>query len=221
VSRRARAAAFAILAIVCATASAAIASGYRDSVDEQLGALRAVVVVTEPLAAGTVIDRRRSQRSLGLRDVPVRFLPPDTLDDPSQAVGRKPVAPVPAGSYLLVSQLRDPASAPDPSAPRLGEDLQPVEITVTAAGALASLGTAGPTRVDVVVAGEPVTGGRARVRIAAEGVRLLSIVQASPEDTPVEGTDGWTATLALTRHQALDLIEAENFAREIRLIPAG
>jgi hypothetical protein len=28
----------------------------------------------------------------------------------------------------------------------------------------------------------------------------------------------WTATLALTRPQALRLIEAENFAREVRLI---
>ena len=220
-SRRARAAAFAALAVVCAVASAAIASGYRNSIDEQLGALRAVVVVTEPLAAGEAIDRHRSQRSLSLRDVPVRFLPPDVLDDPSQAIGRKPVAPVPAGSYLLVSQLKDPGGSPDQSAPRLGHDLQPVEITVTAAGALASLGAGGPTRVDVVVAGEPVTGGRARVRVAAEGVRLLSIVQASPEEAPAEGTDGWTATLALTRGQALDLIEAENFAREIRLIPAA
>lgn len=220
-SRRARAAAFAVLAIVCAVASAAITSGYRDSVDEQLGALRAVVVVTEPLTAGEMIDRRRSQRSLELRDVPVRFLPPDALDDPSEAVGRRPVAPVPAGSYLLVSQLKDGSASPDPNTPRLGDDLQPVEITVSAAGALVSLGAGGPARVDVVVADEPVTGGRARVRVAAEGVRLLSIVRASPEATPVEGTDGWTATLALTRQQALDLIEAENFAREIRLIPAA
>ena len=220
-NRRARAAAFAVLAVVCAIASAAIASGYRDSVDEQLGALRSVVVVRDALAPGVVIDRKRSQRSLELREVPVRFLPPDVLDDPDQAVGRKPVAPVPAGSYLVVSQLRHPGSSPGPSAPHLGADLQPVEINVTAAGALAALGTAGPARVDVVVAGEPVTGGRAEVRVAAEGVRLLSIVQASAEATPTEGADGWTATLALTRHQALDLIEAENFAREIRLIPAS
>ena len=220
-SRRARAVAFATLAVLCAIASAAIASGYRDSVDEQLGALRSVVVVARPLAEGEAIDRAESQRSLEMRDVPVRFLPPDVLDDPAQALGRKPVAPVPAGSYLLVSQLRDPASSRGPVAPRLGADLKPVEINVTAAGPLASLSGGGPMRVDVVVAGEPVTGGRARVRVAAEGVRLLSIVQASPESATTTGTDSWTATLALTRRQALDLIEAENFAREIRLIPAS
>ncbi len=220
-SRRARAVAFAALAVACAVGSAAIASGYRDSFDDQLGVLRAVVVVSDSLPAGKVIDRKGSQRSLELREVPARFLPPDVLGDPSQAVGRKPIASVPAGSYLLASQLRAPPSSPGRSAPRLGDDLQPVEITVTAAGALATLGAAGPARVDVVVAGEPVTGGRARVRVAAEGVRLLSIVRASPESTPTEGIDGWTATLALTRRQALDLIEAENFAREIRLIPAS
>lgn len=220
-SRRARAAGFAALAVLCAVASASIASGYRDSVDEQLGALRAVVVVAEPLAAGEPLGRGLLRKALELREVPVRFLPPDVLDDPAQALGRKPVAPIPAGSYLLASQLRVRAAASSGTAPQLRGNLQPVEITVTAAGALAALGVSGPTLVDVVVAGEPVTGGRARVRVAAEGVRLLSIVQASPEDATTIGGDGWTATLALSRRQALDLIEAENFAREIRLIPAS
>ncbi len=65
------------------------------------------------------------------------------------------------------------------------------------------------------------TGGRARVRVAAEGVRLIGLEPASPEDGTATGGDSWNATLALERRQALRLIEAENFAREIRLIPAG
>ncbi len=72
----------------------------------------------------------------------------------------------------------------------------------------------------MVVAGEPVTGGRARVRVAAEGVRLIALEPADPEEAAVGG-DSWSATLALSREQALELIEAENFAREVRLIPAG
>ena len=93
-------------------------------------------------------------------------------------------------------------------------------MTVSGAGALASAGRT-RTTVDVVVAGEPVTGGRARVRVAARGVRLLAIAPAAPEEATATGGDGWSATLALTRAQALELIEAENFAREIRLIPAS
>ena len=76
-------------------------------------------------------------------------------------------------------------------------------------------------RVDVVVAGEPVTGGRAKVSVAARDVRLIGIAPAEPSEGTAVGGDSWSATLALTREQALELIEAENFAREIRLIPVS
>lgn len=219
-SRRARAAGFAVLAILCAVASAAIASGYRDSVDAQLGELRGVVVVDRPLPAGKPLGRSEVRGSLTIREVPVRFLPPDVLVNPAEAVGRRLAAAVPAGSYLLNSHFRS-TTAPRPDGPRLGDGLQPVEITVTGAGAIAALGSSTAVRVDVVVAGEPITGGRARVRVAAEGVRLLAIAPASPAEGSSIGGDDWSATLALTRDQALGLIEAENFAREIRLIPVG
>jgi hypothetical protein len=38
---------------------------------------------------------------------------------------------------------------------------------------------------------------------------------------PGPGSAAWTATLALRRPQALRLIQAENFARQVRLIPQG
>jgi Flp pilus assembly protein CpaB len=221
VSRRARAVGFALLAILCAAASAMIAAGYRDSVDAQLGELREVVVVDAALPAGEPLGRKDVRRSLGVREVPIRFLPPDAIVDPAEAIGRKPVAAIPAGSYLLASQFRPPGGPTRSAGPTLGHGLQPVQISVTGAGALAALGTRARARVDVVVAGEPITGGRARVRVAAEGVRLLALEPASAADATSAGGDAWSATLALSRHQALDLIEAENFAREIRLIPEG
>ncbi len=108
-SSRARAAGFAALAVLCAIASASIASGYRDSVDAQLGELRVVVVAEEALPAGRPLDRARVRRSLALREVPVRFAPPDALINPEEAFGRRPFATIPAGSYLLASHLRVPA----------------------------------------------------------------------------------------------------------------
>lgn len=220
-TRRSKAVGFTVLAVLCAVASASIASGYRESVDAQLGELRTVVVVSEPLSPGDALSRRDLERSLELREVPVRFAPPDALVDPGEALGKKPFAPVPAGSYLLASQLRTPGARGAPDPPSLGSDLSPVEITVTGAGALASAAGSQGMRVDVVVAGEPVTGGRARVSVAASGVRLISLEPASPEEATSTGGDSWNATLALSRPQALKLIEAENFAREVRLIPAG
>lgn len=221
-SRRGRAIAFAVVAAFCAVASASIASGYRDSLDDQLGELREVAVLTAPVPGGKALSGRVIRSSVELREVPVRFLPPDAIADPSQVQGRKPYAPIPEGSYLLASHLRSRGGASaGPEAPKLRADLNPVEIGVTGAGALAGAGPATRLRVDVVVAGEPVTGGRARVRVAASGVRLIALEPAAPEDSAVSGTDGWNATLALTRSQALELIEAENFAREIRLISTG
>lgn len=220
-SSRARALGFGALAVLCAVASASIASGYRDNVDAQLGELRSVVVVSESLPAGRRLERSVIRRALELREVPVRFAPPDALADPAEARDRKPLAAIPAGSYLLASQLRVQTVGGTASAAELAGDLHPVEITVTGAGALASTASAGMARVDVVVAAEPVTGGRARVHVAAEGVRLIGLEPAAPEDDASVGGDSWNATLALDRAQALKLIEAENFAREVRLIPAG
>jgi hypothetical protein len=155
-----------------------------------------------------------------LRVVPARFAPPDTLAVAADAIDRRLLAPAPAGSYLVASLLRVP-DARGPRQPELGGGLHPVEIIVSGAGSLASLGDLAGTRVDVVVAGEPVTGGRARVRVAAADVRLISLEPASAEESTTTGGDSWSATLALRRQQALRLIEAENFAREIRLIPSG
>ncbi len=218
-SRRIRAIAFGGLALACAVASASIASAYRESVDDRLGELRSVVTLARPLERGTPLQGRVLHASLVMREVPVRFLPPDTISDPTQIAGRRTAATIPAGSYLLASHLR--SSEPrQPSRPELGRDLHPVDVTVSGAGALAA-GPVGSSRVDVVVAGEPVTGGRARVRVEARGVRLIGIEPADPIQATTAGGDSWNATLALTRKQALDLIEAENFAREIRLIPAS
>jgi len=216
-SGRARAVAFSAVAGACAIAAAGAASSYRASVDDRLGELRTVVAVARPLGAGAVLRGAVLRRSLTTRDVPVRFLPPDAIVDRSQVEGRRVAASVPAGSYLLASQLRVSTGRKE-RRPDLGSDLHPVEVTVSAAGSLVG---SSPGRVDVVVAGEPVTGGRARVRVAARGVRLLDVTTADPAQSTEVGGDAWIATLALRKEQALELIEAENFAREIRLIPAA
>ncbi len=217
-SRRGKAIGFAALALLCAVASASIASGYRDRVDAELGELRTVVVVSRALEPGRPLSRRSLDGALELREVPARFAPPDVLIDPGEALGRKPYAPIPAGSYLLASQLRVPDAGPGPKQPVVGGKQSPVEITVAGAGALAPIAGTPDARVDVVVAGEPVTGA-GRVRVAASGVRLIALEPADPDDASA-GADSWSATLALSRGQALRLIEAENFARELRLIPS-
>jgi hypothetical protein len=78
-------------------------------------------------------------------------------------------------------------------------------------------------RVDVFVTTEPGPGGGSgRPYVAAGGVVLLAIARSTGGGTgDLSGSvsDSWTATLALTKSQALRLIQAQNFARQVRLIP--
>ncbi len=225
-SRRARAIAFACAALACAGVAAALAGGYRTDLESQLGPLRRVVVARARLSAHQALRPAEASRLLEVRRVPERFAPPGAVTSAEQAIGRAPAAAIPAGAYVLASQLRTPGARNRPDdPPRLGAGRQPVEIAVSGAEALAAAsGDPRGRRVDVVVTTEPGPGGGGgRTYVAAEGVDLLALVQSDDPGAgaglPGPGSAAWMATLALRRPQALRLIQAENFARQVRLIP--
>jgi Flp pilus assembly protein CpaB len=213
-SRRGRALAFVLAALSAAAAAAAIADGYGASVARGYGALRPVVVAAVALEAGEVIDPREAAE-LELRRVPARFVPPGTLDDPAAAIGLAPEARVPAGSYLLVSQLRAPRRE-GAGALGLTRGRHPVEISVSGAEALLLAGSRPEgRRVDVVVTTEPTAAGTGRTYVAAAAVPLLALGPGA-DASAAEGIAA--ATLGLTRRQALRLIAAESFARKLTLL---
>jgi Flp pilus assembly protein CpaB len=222
--RRVRAIVFGCAALACAALAAAMTGGYREDVQSELGPLRSVVVASARLAADHPISAKDVDDLLEVRRVPQRFAPAGALAIPEQAAGRAPAAAIPAGSYVLAAQLRDPGNRHDADhRARLAPGHKPVEIAVTGAEALAA-GDGDPigARVDVIVTTEASAGGgRGRTYVAAQGVKLLALAQSGDggsSDYSATGTDSWTATLALTRTQALRLIQAENFARGVRLI---
>jgi Flp pilus assembly protein CpaB len=222
-SRRARAAAFAAAALVCAALAAGVAGGYRSDVAAQLGDLRPVLVAREPLPAGHALSAERLARATELRRVPARFAPPGALASPSQAIGLSPATSIPAGAYVLSAQLEAPRARGGEHRQQLESGRRAVEISVTAAGALAARSSATGNRVDVIVTTEPGPGGGpGRTYVAAEAVELLDLRSGgdSPGADVVPGpsAEAWVATLALTRAQALALIQAESFARAVRLI---
>jgi Flp pilus assembly protein CpaB len=210
-SRR-RALAFAVLAAVSALASIAVASRYRDGVAEGYGELRSVVVVERELRPAGPLDAKQLRDSLLTRQVPERFVPPDALSLPSEALGSRPRTRILPGSYLLGSQLSS-GRRPKPG-PSLPDGLRPIEVAVASAAGLEGAGGRSP-RVDVVAADEPGTTVNPRVRVLARRVPLLAIRRARGFGDP----GGWLATLGLARVEALAVIEAENFARQIRLLP--
>jgi Flp pilus assembly protein CpaB len=222
--RRVRAIAFGSAALICAGLAAAMTGGYREDIQGELGPLRPVVVATARIPAGHRIAAEDVGKLLEVRRIPDRFAPVGALALPNQAAGRAPAIGIPASSYVLAGQLRDPGRAKHDGGPaRLGPGREPVEISVTGAEALGA-GGGDPigARVDVIVTTEPdAGGGHGRTYVAARGVRLLALSQSGDgesSDYSATGADSWLATLALTRAQALRLIQAENFARGVRLI---
>jgi pilus assembly protein CpaB len=213
VSRRARALAFLAAAVICALLAAVVAGRYRSSVESQFGPLRPVLVATTELPAGRLIGPELAPSALAIRRVPARFIPPGALTRPSDALGRAPGAPIPPGSYVLGAQL----AVPEPEvrrAPGVGSGRRPVQVSIAGAEALLVDGASPEgTRVDVVVSQLAGLGRSARAYIAATGVRLLAL------KSPAEPGEGWSATLALSEQQALDLISSQSAGREIRLLP--
>jgi Flp pilus assembly protein CpaB len=217
-SRRGRALAFVIAALCAAAVAAAIADGYGASVARGYGALRPVVVAAADLGPGQQIEPGQAAEELELRRVPARFVPPGALANPAEAIGLAPTAAIPAGSYLLASQLRPPRVDPA-SALGLGHGRHPVEISVSGAEALLVAG-AQPVgeRVDVGVTTEPSGSGSGRTYVAAAAVPLLALGPGA-DGAAAEGVAA--ATLGLTRGQALRLIAAESFARRVTLLARG
>jgi Flp pilus assembly protein CpaB len=215
-SRRARAILFGVGALLAAIAAGAIADGYGDSVARGYGALRPVVVAAAQLPAGKALAPAGVENDLEVRQVPARFVPAGALRDPDEALGLVPAAAIPSGTYLLAAQLRPPRS--DRPGPRIGAGRRPVQIVVSGAEALGvDGGNPVGSSVDVVVTSEPRDSGVGRTYVAAAGVPLLGL-GAGPEGDSAGTAE---ATLGLTRPQALRLIAAESFARQVTVMPEG
>jgi Flp pilus assembly protein CpaB len=206
---------FLLAALMAAAAAAAVADGYGERVVAGYGELRPVLIASAALRAGEEIDPRTAAEKFEVRRVPLRFVPPGALAAPTEALGLVPSAPVPAGSYLLAAQLR--SSQETSGGPLLGQGRRPVEIVVSGAGALSALGVQPVgSKVDVVVTTEPEDSGSGHTYVAAPAVPLLGLGPGG------EGGAGEaTATLGLTRAQALRLIAAQSFARGVTVIPRG
>jgi Flp pilus assembly protein CpaB len=228
VSRGARAIGFGCAALACAGLAATIAGGYRTDLQNELGPLRPAVIARASIPPRRALRPSDADRLLEVRRMPSRFVPSGALSAPQEAIGRAPAARIPAGAYLLAAQLRAPRighDGADRSRPRLRGGREPVQISVTGAEALAATGRdLQGTRVDVIVTTEPRPGGgTGRTYVAARDVELLALTQPGSDpsvDLPGPSAATSTATLALTRSEALRLIQAENFARQVLLIPS-
>jgi len=208
-SRRRRALLMLLAAVGAGLLAATLVGGYSSSVAGSYGELRPVAVLTRGLVPGEVISPRVAASSFELRQIPARFVPAAAVSDPRQAVGMVPVGPMPAGSYLTGPSLEPPGSG-KPKRPSPGRGRHAVELSVAGAGALSGSG-----KVDVLVTTDNDRGGGETV-VAARKVPLISIGQSGRSEVGPGLTE---VTLGLTRRQAVQLVDAQTFARRITVLP--
>lgn len=203
-----------MLALAAAGLAVTLVNGYSTSVVDSYGAMRPVVVVTSSIGRGKEISPKMASMKFEIRRIPVRFTPSGAVSAAGQAVGYETAGPLYVGSYLTANLLRRPETErKEPDGP--GRGRHAVEISVSGAGALS--GSSG--RVDVLVTTEErIAGGKGRTYVAARQVPLLAIGRTGASDAGVGLTQ---VTLGLTRRQAIDLVEAESFARRVTILPGS
>jgi pilus assembly protein CpaB len=210
------------LALACGGLAASQVRQKVQDVEARTGAPVPVVVARESLSA----DREIDPGSLAVKEVPERYAPPDGLSAPEDAAGLRTAGAVRAGTYLTAAHLQGAGGKGDGSL-RRGE--RALEVAVAGGDALA--GAAPGSTVDVLVSTEG-REGAGRSFLALESVELLDLragaggggADAEEGEGPVtrEGAAAAasaTATLRVTTRQAVYLTAAQNFAREMRLLP--
>lgn len=211
-SRRRRALLLGGLALVLGGLAAFNVAGREAELERRIGGLVDVVVARETIDAGQRIDAR----ALAIRSVPARFAPAGTTGSPQAFVGRRAAVAIPADADLNAGMIvRDDAGPAGPDV-RRGERV--AEIVALGSPELVVPGS----RADVLVTPEPAGGGTGEAVLALEDVEVIAAAAVAAEDAPAsEGAAGprVAASLRVTLRQAVYLAAAQDFARELRLLP--
>lgn len=184
---------FTILFVLLSAAAAFAAAERMRSLEAAVGDEVAIVVAAVPIEAHTPI----TAAALATARLPRRYLRPGLLTDPSAAVGWSAAVPVKAGEVLTRAMLLKP----------LGDDALRAYTLTTSTTVVLEPGLLPGDRVDLLVAIHDKSSDRVeRVLTGAVVIR----VQNDPRSRSV--------TLALTVEQAVAVMQAENFGRQLRLL---
>ena len=210
--RRARGLALLGAAAACAGLAGSSVSRYTNGVRAQVGPLVPVVVARIDLRGGKVLTADLAGRSLEVRRVPARYAPPRAVASLADAVGYRLAVPVHTGDYLTGSNL----SAANPAAAGVNAGGRAVEVSVAGAGSLGGALQPGG-HVDVLITTD--RGGSGRTYLALQDAELVGFSPASSGGAGGAEPGRATATLHVSLRQAVLLTAAQNFARELRLVP--
>jgi pilus assembly protein CpaB len=217
VSRRARAFALLGLSAICAGLAASLVNGYEREVRAQVGPLVPVLVARRHIPHGRTMTPRNLSTYLVERHVPSRFAPPRSLRFARDALGLRALVSISTRSYVG-GDLFGPPAGPGRAEPSAVGRARLVEVPVAGASALGD-GLHPGTRVDVLVTSEQGPGA-ARTYLALQRIELVDFRMTAASGGGDEARGGEAlVTLRVTLRQAVLLTAAQNFARELRLVP--
>ena len=203
--------------IVCAGLAVSAVDRYAGEVQSQIGAPVPVVVAARDIPRGRVMTPALASSSLAARRVPERFAPPGALRARADAVGLEAVTDLAAGDYVGELQLRPPRTRAGTRA-RWSPDARLVEVGVSGARTMSGVLRAG-SLVDVLVTTDRGGAGQ-RTFLALQRIPVVGFDSGATGALGGEGdsSDG-RVTLRATLRQAVLLTAADNFAREVRVVP--
>jgi pilus assembly protein CpaB len=214
--RRRQAVAMLGASAICAGLALSAVDRYADDVEARVGPPVRAVVAVRDIPRGRVVTPALAATTLAESEVPRRFAPPGALRSRAKAVGLETSSALAAGDYVGRLQLRPPRGGRGASA-RWSGDTRLVEVAVAGVRTIAeALRTGGV--VDVLITTE--RGGTPRTFLALQRVPVAGF-EAGEVSSAGEGSaaaDG-RVTLRVTLRQAILLTAAENFAREVRVVP--
>jgi pilus assembly protein CpaB len=211
-SRRRRALLLGGLALVLGGLAASDVAGREAALARRVGGLVDVVVAREPIAAGA----RVRDRALAIRRVPRRFAPAGAIDQPATLAGLRAVVDIAPGSDLVASMFGDGRAAA-PAGPPLRRGERVAQVVALASPQLVTAGS----RVDVLVTPEPRGDAGGEAVLALEDVEVLDAAPAGDAPGGAREAPGTrvAASLRVTLRQAVYLAAAQDFGRELRLLP--
>jgi pilus assembly protein CpaB len=214
VSRRRRALLLGGLALVLGGLAASNVASREAALARRVGGLVDVVVAREPIAAGSTV--RAS--ALAVRRVPRRFAPEERSSSPRELTGQKAAVDIDAGTDMTARLVGDGRTRP--VGPAVGRDERVAQVVALGSPQLIVPGS----HVDVLVTPEPRSDERGEAVLALEDVEVLDAVAVAAGDAPSGRSDPApgervAASLRVTLRQAVYLAAAQDFARELRLLP--
>lgn len=205
------------LALLLGGLAAHNVAGREAALERRVGGLVDVVVTREPIDAGLPVRAD----ALAVRRVPQRFAPDGAIATPDALAGLRASVDIAAGSDVTTGMVGDGRSQSAPGPPIRGGE----RVAQLVALGSPELVTAG-SRVDILVTPEPEPDEAGSALLALENVEVLAAAAAQDEASQMSGKAGKPSpgarvavSLRVTLRQAVYLAAAQDFARELRLLP--